>query len=396
MDSVSTSWRIIYFGTDWNAENRTSVHHIARGLARHHELLYFECPGLRAPSGTSGRDLRRIFGKLAAAWAPPRHPMPNVTVRTLLQLPFHRLPGMKAVNRFLLHLQVHRAIKSARWNRPDIEHTLISWFVAPHVASLAGRIDEELVVYYCVDDFAAFPGVDAQAVKRWEDRLCAAADVVFVSSATLIDSMSRRNRNVVHSPHGVEVDHFARARTRSDVRPGLLPDSGPIIGFFGLVAEWIDLDLVGRLASKHPEWQFVMIGRIAVIPDSLPQLPNLRFIGQVPYDRLPEYGAFFDVAIIPYRLTRQVLHANPIKLREYLAMAKPIVTVSTPEIDLMGDHVTIAATDAEWEDGIRSALTGQDPEARIARQAAVSRTMSWEARLDMVQAEVGKLLKATR
>src|SRR5262249_6462720 len=118
----------------------------------------------------------------------------------------------------------------------------------------------------------------------------------------------------------------------------------PVVGFFGLIERWIDLDLVKYLAELRPEWSFVMLGRVAVPEEELPRRANLHFLGRRPYEQLPAYGKQFDAAIIPYRLTRQVLHANPIKLREYLAMGKPVVTVRTPEIEKFTDVIEIASS----------------------------------------------------
>jgi hypothetical protein len=387
-------WRLLYFGTDWNAQNRTSVHHVARWLGDRHEMLYFECPGLRAPT-TSGGDMGRLWRKLTAAFAAPRRPLPRVQVRTLLQLPFHRLPGIGAINRRLLRFQVRLALRAAGPTAPG--QATVAWFALPHIASLAGRLGEDLVVYYCVDDFAAFPGVVADQVRAWDEQLTRAADLVFVASRTLIPAKEHLAR-VVHAPHGVDVAHFAAARERRGERPADLPERGLIVGYFGLVAEWIDLDLIGRLAARHPDWQFVMIGRIAVPEDRLPRAANLHYLGQRPYEELPRYGAWFDVAIIPYRLTDQVLNANPIKLREYLAMAKPIVSVSTPEIDPFAELVTIVEREANWDTALTALLheTETDAATRRARQVAAAEQMSWDTRIGAVEDQVRRALEQAR
>ena len=118
----------------------------------------------------------------------------------------------------------------------------------------------------------------------------------------------------------------------------------PIIGFYGLIEAWIDLDLVAFLAEQRPDWTFLMIGRLATDPGRLRHLGNVVFAGPQPYAALPDWARAFDVAIIPYRLTRQVVNSAPLKLREYLATGKPIVSVSTPEIDRFAHCVRIART----------------------------------------------------
>src|SRR5690606_27085764 len=121
----------------------------------------------------------------------------------------------------------------------------------------------------------------------------------FVSSDTLLESKRRIGAEVHHAPHGVDLEHFRTASRSSTGRPAGVPDGAPIIGYFGLVAPWIDLELIDQLAARHPGWQFVMIGRLAVDPSSVPARPNLHLQGPVNYRELPSIAAWFDVAIIP-------------------------------------------------------------------------------------------------
>ena len=176
-----------------------------------------------------------------------------------------------------------------------------------------------------------------------DDDLTRREDLVVVASETLLEVKRSLNAATIHSPHGVDVAHFASA-SRVD---GPVPDEvaalpKPVVGFFGLIESWIDLDLVAHLARSRPQYSFVMIGRVAVPEETVPHASNLHFLGRQPYESLPDYGRGFDCCLIPYRLTRQVMHANPLKLREYLAMGKPVVSVSTPEIDQFADIVLIA------------------------------------------------------
>jgi glycosyltransferase involved in cell wall biosynthesis len=374
---------IAYFGTDWEGENRTSSHHVARWLADRHPMVYFECPGLRAPS-TSTRDLGRIWTTLRQAFAEPRFPAPRVQVQRLVQLPMHRVAVVRWLNGVLLRWQVARALRRfGLAGRP-----LVSWFTIPHLVQVAGRIGEALTVYYCVDDYAAMPGVAADAVREMDREMVRRAGLVFAVSSTVADGHRALSDRVHHAPHGVDVKHFRRATAPLTPRPADLPDGGPIIGFFGLIERWIDVDLVGRLAARHPEWQFVMIGRVAIPRDELPTAANVHFPGRRPYEELPGYGSWFDVAIIPYRLTHQVLQANPIKLREYIAMEKPIVAVDIPEISRHGDLVRIATTDQEWETAIAAALADPDAAARRSRQRTAADAMSWDQRIGEVHARV--------
>ena len=156
--------RILYFGNDWTTENRTSSHHVARWLAGKTRVVYFECPGLRAPT-TSGRDVRKLLRKVLSFLRGPRLVPEGLRVQTLLQLPLHGSPLARRINAVLLHATVRCVSFFLGVRHP------IAWFVVPHVASLAGRVGEDLTVYYCIDDYAALPDVDSAAVKDMDDVL---------------------------------------------------------------------------------------------------------------------------------------------------------------------------------------------------------------------------------
>ena len=150
--------------------------------------------------------------------------------------------------------------------------------------------------------------------------------------------------------------------------------------------------LIGWLAREIPHATFVMIGRVAIPPQQLPSAPNLRWLGPRPYERLPEYGARFTAAIIPYRQNQQVHAANPLKLREYLSMGLPIVSVSTPEIDKFSHVVAIRTTPESYRDALIAALaTPLRPEDVSARQA-VAREGTWGARVDEILARLDGVL----
>jgi glycosyltransferase involved in cell wall biosynthesis len=378
---------ILYFGNDWFAENRTSSHQIARWLAKRFRVYYIECPGLRAPKG-SGRDLKKIWTKLAKFLRGSRTVPEGLKVRTLLQIPLHRFALVRRLNQALI-------IATLRWLKwREGIHLPITWFLVPHLAGVVGKLDEQLSVYYCIDDYAALPDVNPEAVRAMDDELTRKADLVFVASDTLLEGKRRLNPHSFVSPHGVDIEHFGKAQDQQLPAPADVADlPRPIIGFFGLIERWIELDLIDYLAQQRPHWSIVMIGRIAVPEESVPRRPNIHYLGKRSYDDLPAYGKQFDVAIIPYHLTQQVLHSNPIKLREYLAMGKPIVSVSAPEIDKYADVVAIARSHEEYLAQIDAALKESDPVAASRRRRARVMPESWNARLETVLETVMGSLK---
>lgn len=377
---------IIYFGNDWSAENRTSSHHIARRLGREVPVLYVDSPGMRAPKA-SGRDLRKALAKLRQAIALPVKVDQLMWRCTVPQLPFRTLPGVARVNAWFAVWSLRRAIRHLGLDR------FILWFALPHPGFLAGRLGEDLIVYYCIDDYAAHPGVDPVHIQCCDDALTARADRVFVAPPNLVEAKRRLNPTVLFSPHGVDAELFGRAADPSTPPPaGLPPLQSPVVGFFGSVADWIDIPLIARLARERPGYTILMVGHVSTDVSALTGLPNVRLVGARPYETLPSWARMFDVAIIPYRLNRQVMNANPLKLREYLATGKPVVTVSTPEIDRFADVVSIADSAENFIARVDEALREDDPQAATRRRRSVADS-SWEARVAQTLAVVREDLR---
>ena len=244
LDRLSVSDRpheplvFLYFGNDWFAENRTSSHHIARCLARDHRVYYIECPGLRAPK-SSGRDLKKIWSKFVRFAEGPRTVGDNVKIVTLLQIPLHRFRLVRRLNRALILATLRWLMWRERIRSP------ITWFMIPHLSSVVGRLGERLSIYYCIDDYASLPDVNREAVQLMDEEMTRKSDLVFVASGTLLKSKRRLNSQTRSSPHGVDFDHFARVQdSRLPTPPEMTAMPRPIVGFFGLIERWIDLDLV--------------------------------------------------------------------------------------------------------------------------------------------------------
>jgi glycosyltransferase involved in cell wall biosynthesis len=372
---------IVYFSNAWFAENRTSSHHIARRLAGHCPVLYVDSPGLRTPRAT-GHDLRRLTAGMREALRGPAPIAPGLWHCTIPQIPFRRAPAVGMLNRRFGRWAARRAIAAVGFER------WLSWFVVPHPGFLAGRLGEEFVVYYCVDDYAAHPGVDAEAIAAADAALTRRADQVLVASAVLFEVKRAENATTAFAPHGVDVELFARAAdpaTRVPEPAAALRH--PVIGFFGLLGDWIDVELLAHLGRQRPAWTLLLVGHVATGVGALRALPNVVLVGPQPYDTLPGWARAFDVAVMPYRMNRQVRHASPLKLREYLATGKPVVSVPTPEVERFVPHVRIARTADGFLRAVEDSLREDDERARRARMQAVE-GMSWNARLEEVLALV--------
>ena len=364
---------LVYFGNEWFAENRTSSHHIARHLAGRADVLYVDSPGMRAPTA-SARDLSRIWRKLSQAVQKPTHVMPGLWHCTVPQLPWRKMPGAARLNRWFGAWAVRRAVRLVGIRDP------ILWFVVPHPSFMLDAVPHRTAIYYCIDDYAAHPGVDADHITACDATLTRRADHVFVAPPALVDGKRSVNPATSFSPHGVDVELFARAQSADTVVPERAAAlRGPVIGYFGLIAAWTDIELIEWLATQRPGWNFLLVGHAHVAVDGLAKLPNVTLVGAQPYETLPGWAKAFDVAIIPYRMNRQVKNANPLKLREYLATGKPVVTVPTPEVDRFSEVVRIAESREDYLAAIEAALHETDPQAGARRMASVQ-SMSWESR----------------
>jgi glycosyltransferase involved in cell wall biosynthesis len=368
---------IIYFSNDWNADNKTSGHHIADQLKKNNRLFYIEASGLRAPSAST-HDLGRIFSKIAAFVKGPRKVEDNVHVFSPLILPFHKFAFVKRINKRLLIHALRAMCRKFGIQKP------ILWIVIPHMSAVVGKLNEKLVVYYCVDDFSSLPGVLAGPVREYDRYLTKRADLVFTPSIPLYEKKKALNKNVHLSPHGVDIAHFEKV-----FDPDLpVPEDAknikhPVIGFFGLIEKWIDLDLIKFIAVKRPDFSILLIGRVVQDIAMFANVPNVHFLGARPFADLPRYAKLFDVAIIPYVLNDQVFNANPIKLREYLAMGKPVVSVRNPEIEKFSDVVRISDDYEGFLNNIIAALDENDPKSVEKRRAAV-KDSSWDQRFKAI------------
>lgn len=377
---------IVCFAHDWEGDP-TSKTHIMRILARRNRVLWVNSIAMRRPTA-SRADLRRIAAKLRRGLAGCRQAEPNLFVVNPLVLP---LPGVRwadSLNAALLSAGLRRRMRRFGLEKP------IVWSFLPNVGRLLGRLDESLAVYHCVDEYSAFSGVPRGALVRMERDLVARADLVFTSSERLCAERRRLNPQTHFVPHGVDVAHFSRAldpatRIPADARD--LP--GPVIGFFGLIADWVDLDLVRRLAEARPRWRFVLIGKAVTDLAPLRGLANVHLLGQRPYATLPGYCRKFDVAIIPFRLNELTLRANPLKLREYLAAGLPVVSSPLPEVGRYRDRVALAEGEGGFVAAIEAALGDRSADADRRRSEAM-RSEGWEARVEDLSRIIARRLDA--
>jgi UDP-galactopyranose mutase len=209
----------------------------------------------------------------------------------------------------------------------------IRWYYTPMMLPFSRHIDAAATVYDCMDELANFLFAPPQLLEL-ERELLAVADVVFTGGYSLYEAKKNRHPNIHPFPSSVDRAHFLKARAM-DAAPddqAMLPR--PRLGFYGVVDERMDLDLLARLADAHPEWSIVMVGPVVKIdPANLPIRANIHYLGGKSYEELPVYLGGWDVALMPFAINDSTKFISPTKTPEYLAGGRPVV--STPIADVI-------------------------------------------------------------
>jgi glycosyltransferase involved in cell wall biosynthesis len=257
----------------------------------------------------------------------------------------------------------------------------IQWFYTPMPApAMIGAFDERAVVYDCMDELSKFRFAPAALIDR-ERYLMAQADVVFAGGYKLSQSKAKYHQNVHFFGCGVDVAHFATARS-ADVRVPreIAALKRPIIGYYGVIDERIDYALLHTLASSLTDVELVMVGPVVKVdPAELPRAENIHWLGQRQYAELPAHVKGFDVCLMPFALNEATEYINPTKTLEYMAAGKPIVSTAVSDVvHNFTPVVAVADSYQEFVAAVRDAIASPSAEL-IARGLEQARANSWES-----------------
>jgi protoporphyrinogen oxidase/glycosyltransferase involved in cell wall biosynthesis len=257
----------------------------------------------------------------------------------------------------------------------------VAWLYTPMALDQLRTLKPRVVVYDCMDDLAGFRGAPA-GLGAMEARLLQRADLVLTGGPSLFEARRGRHRNIHCFPSSVDSAHFAAAADPALEHPALHGLRRPRLGFFGVLDERLDAELIAALAQRHPGWEIVLVGPVAKIdPASLPRLPNISYFGQQAYADLPAFIAGWDVCLLPFALNEATRFISPTKTLEYMAAERPIV--STPVHDvirLYGEAVLVGRSPDEFIAHCEQALA-ESPAQRDRRLAAARRLLaatSWD------------------
>jgi glycosyltransferase involved in cell wall biosynthesis len=239
----------------------------------------------------------------------------------------------------------------------------VAWYYTPMALQFSDDLTPEVTVYDCMDELSAFQNAPAGLIEL-ERRLFERADVVFAGGASLYTSKRNQHGNVHLFPSSIDRAHFAAARSPQREPSDQASIPHPRIGFYGVLDERLDRDLLREAAEQHPDWHFVLVGPVVKIRDEdLPRAGNIHYLGQKDYAELPRYLASWDVAMLPFARNASTKFISPTKTPEYLAAAKPVV--STPIQDVVKPYgemglVKIAADVHEFSAAIEACLHQRD------------------------------------
>lgn len=356
--------------------------HLMTRMARHRRVYFIEEP---------------LPAEGSPHWRHYNDPSGVTVLQPMLPAPVH---GWHPAHREVLGRLLTEFLRAEALSHP------LAWLYTPMAMDYARLLDPSVVVYDCMDELSLFRGAPANLVEQ-EAVLMQWADLVFTGGPSLYRAKRNRHPRVHCFPSSVDADHFRQARPNRpqvlepDVQRGL---AKPRLGFFGVLDERLDLDIVDALARRHQEWEIVMVGPVVKIdPATLPRHPNLHYFGQQPYAVLPGFLRGWDVCLLPFARNEATRFISPTKTLEYMAAERPIVSTPIRDVaDLYADVVGLGDSPDSFVAACERALAldaGQR-EAMTGRMREIIAGTSWErtaARMtSLIELEITRKLGAPR
>ncbi len=392
---MSVAMDILCFSsTDWHGNWGSRQQVMLRFARRGYRILFIERPAglehlLRYPALRQRKLCRWREGLRAVA--------ENLWIVSLPPL----LPGRYysvAVNRINQWLT---ACWSQRYLRkPDFTSPIL-WLYNPEQGPLIGQFAERVSVYHCIDEFTAgTTGRKRRTIAALEADLLRQVDVVFANSLLTYENKRCFNPHTYRIPSGADVEHFAQAWDPAvPVHPAIARLPQPRIGYIGHVNERLDYAILEHLARRRPAWSLVFVGdTYPWTPDAPPlrrlrALPNVHFLGKYPFAEMPALVKGMDVCLLPYVGDERARYRSPLKLYEYLAAGKPVVSTDHPEARELGDVIYLASTPETYLERVAQALA-QDGQERQRQRVSIAQQHSWDSRVDeMEQIVIARLEK---
>ena len=343
----------LVFSDDFG-EHPSSCQHIFRYISKNHKVLWVNTIGMRNPKLTLvdlKKSILKIRKMLIGIFLKTKNvTTSNVNVCQPLMLPFPRLRLVRKINEIFVVRSVQKKLDELFFEKPIIVVT------APNACDYIGRFKEEKVIYYCVDDFSEWPGLDRKLVSTMEDNMITQADRFIATSIDLKKRIEKKGKCVHLLTHGVDYEHFSK---KNDVEhSALINIPKPRIGYFGLFDKRSNIDLIINVAKQLPNVSFVITGSIEVDKTDLEKIPNIYFTGKIPYTELPKMASGWDICMLPYIVNKLTDAIQPLKIKEYLSTGKPVISTPIKEAVRLQEYIILASSTQEWVDKIKLIISG--------------------------------------
>lgn len=372
---------ILISTADWDAPYLTNKQHMAKLLAkRGFRVLYVESMGLRAPTANK-KDLKRIWLRLKKGFSPIREVEKNIWLLSPLGIPFKQhLIFIRWINQGLLRLR----IKLFTWLKEF--NSVMVWTYHPYIFGALRKAEIEILIYHCVDDLSAVPGVNSLNFLANEEFLLRQCDQVFVTNRELLRKCQLQNSNVHYMGNVVDVDHFIKAHSVQITPVSLMKAARPRLCYVGALSDYkIDFKMLYCIASRRVDWSWVLIGderegQQNAWLTKLKELSNVLCLGKIEYEELPKYLSGMDVGLLPTLVNNYTKSMFPMKYYEYLAAGLPVVSTPIEFAKEPGLELLVGASPLEFEFAIETQLI----KGRYSkdRSKALVGENTWDARLD--------------
>ena len=378
MDQAAPRIRLVVFADDWGRHPSSCQHLISR-LTDRCDVLWVNTIGTRPPR-FSLQDAGKAVGRFKQ-WLCPRAAegscdLPHAKVISPKMWPGFRRPWQQRFNARKIGRAVNRAIAAGPMQKSVAVTTL------PIMADVVGRIDVDRWVYYCVDDFSVWPGLDGHVMQQMEKQLVQRVDAHVAASDTLMSHLTELGARPSLLTHGIDPAHWSAPPDK------VLPDwwprgSGPILLFWGLIDQRLNVDWCRAVAGVDfgaGPATVVLVGPRQSPDATIDALPNVVTPGPVDYDRLPSLAAAADVLVMPYRVLPVTRAMQPLKFKEYLATAKSVVATSLPATEPWQDAADLVDSTDDFVEAVRRRLAGPTDEQVRARERLTDE--SWSDKAD--------------
>lgn len=362
---------------DWWYHNHGHMDiQLMRRFAETGTVLYINSVIIRKFHVNEGRMfLRRVKRKLRSVMKGLRPTdVEGMFAYSPFTMPVHHIAGARELNLLVLRLQVQRKTRKLGMKKPVV------WVACPGAAEAAIRLPHTKLVYQRTDRYEDFPGVDSEQIKRYDQLLKQHADLVVYVNRRLMALEQSECSNAIFLDHGVDYELFANARNEPYIPEEMKKIPHPILGFYGSIDDHtLDIALVEEVAGLLSDISIVLIGDSSIDLSSLASYQNVYLLGQKPYEQIPHYAKCFDVCFMPWRQNQWIEACNPIKLKEYLAMGKPVVSTPFSELEHYKGMVRIASDSRSFAEAVRKACVEDEPRLSSLRRKRVS-NCTWDAK----------------